>query len=53
MFGGGFAATPHTYGGYTGAIPNTGDIGVVVLKKKPGVGTASIAPIGTLANPVV
>ncbi len=46
---GGFTGKPHTYT-YKGALtlPDTGDVGVVVLNSAPGVGTASIASVGTL-----
>lgn len=53
-FTGGFTGKPHTYN-YNGALtlPDTGDVGVVVLKKAPGVGAASVAPVGTLDNMAV
>jgi hypothetical protein len=46
---GGFTGTPHTYT-YSGALtlPDTGDLGVVVLASAPGVGSAQIAGIGAL-----
>jgi hypothetical protein len=51
---GGFTGKPHTYT-YNGALslPDTGDVGVVVLQKKPGVGAASVAGVGTLDNMAV
>jgi hypothetical protein len=51
-FSGGFTGTPHTYSQYTGALtlPDTGDVGVVVLRQRPGVGTAQVAAEGTLDN---
>ena len=50
-FAGGFTGTPHTYN-YNGALtlPDTGDVGVVILNSNPGLGTASVAGVGTLAN---
>jgi V8-like Glu-specific endopeptidase len=45
---GGFTGTPVTYPGFTFSLPDTGDVGVVKLDSAPGVGTASIAPVGTL-----
>ena len=46
---GGFTGAPHTYT-YNGSLtlPDTGDLGVVVLNAAPGVGNASIAGIGSL-----
>ena len=40
---GGYTGTPHTYGQYTGALtlPNTGDVGVVVLRQRPNVGVVA------------
>lgn len=45
---GGITGDPVTYPGYTGAIPDTGDVGVVLLDSAPGLGAASIAPVGAL-----
>jgi V8-like Glu-specific endopeptidase len=45
---GGITGTPVTYPGFTLTLPDTGDVGVVKLDAAPGVGTASIAPLGTL-----
>jgi hypothetical protein len=45
---GGFIGTPVTYPGFDFTLPDTGDVGVVILKKRPGVGTSSIAPVGAL-----
>ena len=49
-FAGGFTGTPDTYGQFTGSLtlPDTGDVGVVVLDEAPGLGAASVAPVGTL-----
>jgi len=47
-FTGGTTGTPITFSGYTGSIPNTGDVGVVKLDAAPGVGTSSIASVGAL-----
>jgi secreted trypsin-like serine protease len=46
---GGFTGTPntHTYNGSL-TLPDTGDLGVVVLNSAPGVGSASIAGVGSL-----
>lgn len=51
---GGFTGSTHTYN-YNGALtlPDTGDVGVVVLDSAPGVGAASVAPVGTLDNMAV
>ena len=48
---GGFTGATYTYN-YNGALslPDTGDVGIVVLNKKPGLGAASVASVGTLDN---
>jgi hypothetical protein len=45
---GGITGTPVTYPGFTFVLPDTGDVGVVKLDAAPGVGAATIAPVGTL-----
>jgi hypothetical protein len=45
---GGFIGTPITYPGFDFTLPDTGDVGVVILKKRPGVGMSNIAPVGAL-----
>jgi V8-like Glu-specific endopeptidase len=45
---GGITGTPITYPGFTFTLPDTGDVGVVKLDTAPGLGAASIAPVGTL-----
>jgi V8-like Glu-specific endopeptidase len=45
---GGITGTPVTYPGFDFTLPDTGDVGVVKLASGPGVGAASIAPVGTL-----
>lgn len=45
---GGITGTPITYPGYTGSIPNTGDLGVIILDSAPSVGSAALASPGTL-----
>jgi secreted trypsin-like serine protease len=49
-FEGGFTGDTVTYPGFGfDNFPNTGDVGVVILKgRPPRVGTASVAPVGTL-----
>ncbi len=45
---GGYIGTPYTHPNFVWSLPNTSDVGVIVLKKKPGVGWAELAPEGTL-----
>jgi secreted trypsin-like serine protease len=45
---GGYTGVPYTYPGLTFTLPDTGDVGVVVLQGNPRVGSASIAGVGTL-----
>jgi len=45
---GGFTGEPITYPGYDGTLPNTGDVGIVILDTAPGVGYASLAGVGAL-----
>ncbi len=47
-YDGGYVGTPYTYAGYGASFPDTGDIGVVVLKKRVNLGYASLADIGYL-----
>jgi secreted trypsin-like serine protease len=49
-FAGGFTGKPHAYSQYSGALtlPDTGDVGVVVLDVAPGLGAATVASVGTL-----
>lgn len=45
---GGYVGTPYTHPSFVWSIPNTSDVGVIVLDEAPGVGFASLAPEGTL-----
>src|SRR5688572_29284733 len=48
-FTGGITGEPRTYN-YNGALtlPDTGDVGVVILETDPGVGFGTVADVGTL-----
>lgn len=45
---GGYTGTPYTHPNFVWSLPNTSDVGVIVLDAAPGVGFASLAGEGTL-----
>jgi Trypsin len=47
-FTGGFTGDTFTYPGFDFTLPDTGDVGVVVLDHRPRVGKAGVAAVGTL-----